>query len=225
MREVEKLETALQKRVEELNVEDLAKISLNENLRNILLQPETLSECLNKLKDKKDVMDILLPISVKVLYNTSTKKVSDVGNEYLEKKISKEDYDEKIKDLLTGDVYQRLLTYYLILAIDPDDAKQYEQNIMTDVQEVKEISCMLGSTDSFIYNNYSVINDLLDLIFPLRNKYYQKYNVDILDDSDKCLSNLLDDLNAFAKSMEEALVEVLKTKDTEKVKEEEGSHE
>ena len=50
MREVEKLETALQKRVEELNVEDLAKISLNEKgsfvSASITLSKEASISCL-----------------------------------------------------------------------------------------------------------------------------------------------------------------------------------
>jgi len=55
-----------------------------------------------------------------------------------------------------------------------------------------------------------LILDMTDLLFPLRQKYFDKYEVDVLDDSDGSLKNALDIITNIQQRIQEELAKILK---------------
>lgn len=208
MENLEKLETAVSKKVEQWNVEDLGKISSDEKLRTLLIEPDVLNECINRSQKNKEIEDILVPLSIKIIINDSTKTVSDVGNKYIAKELSLNEFEEQIKKLLGGSVYQRMLVYYLIITLIPDKCKDYETQIKEDCLDIKEKIIALMSDQDLILVNFEIVNNLLDLLYPLRVKYFQIYERDLLDDaSEKELEFVITTLNSITEQIQKSLME------------------
>lgn len=208
MENLEKLETAVSKKVEQWNVEDLEKISSDESLRTLLIEPDVLNECIIRSQTNKEIEDILVPLSIKIIINNSTKVVSDIGNKYIAKEFSLDEFEKEIEKLLSGNVYQRMLVYYLIITLIPDKCKDYENKIKEDCLNIKEKIVALLSNQDLILVNFEVVNNLLDLLYPLRVKYFQVYERDLLDDNaEKELELVIATLNSITEQIQKALVD------------------
>lgn|SRR5574344_407597 len=209
---MKKFETALGKKAEEWSVTDLDKFSLEENkdLVHLLGDEETLNECLKRTKDNKEVSEVLYPISVKVSIVKSETAGNDLLTAFENKEIDlntlKEKCVNKILDT-NSNVYDRLVTYLILISkIEDFDMKSYEENIVKDIAEMKELIKTFVATN--LMTSYRLIEDLAELIFPLRSRYFEKYKYDILQDTDSSFKQALDTLQSFERALIDAMQKI-----------------
>ena len=204
MEEIQKLETAVGKPVEQWNVDDINKFSLEENneLLQLLKNPDVVSECLERSsKTDKEVADILVPLYIKAQVSTAEKEANDILVKLEDDEIGKEEARADILKMLDNkSMYHHLVAYLLLISVFQDeDVSKYEIDIKTCIGSLKEIIC--GLTSTMLDTLYTLIMDLFELIFPLRSRYYEKYQVDILDDEDKRLENAMDSIHDYEKNI------------------------
>ncbi len=239
MEKIEKLETAVGKKVEQWNVSDLQKFSLEENAdaAALLAEPAVVGECLVRSKGNKEVADVLMPLTIQAMY----KQGFDDANSILEEAVKGID-DDVIKNGEIGDVlsglgeddknaladkceklaekgtaYQKAAAYVLMITALPDrDVRTHELDIKKAANDIKESICALAVTN--LVGCYSLIFRLEELLFPLRAKYFAKYQDDIIDDSDGHFDKALNAIHAYEHSVQDAFDEYV----ANAVKEKEG---
>ena len=206
MTKIEQLEAAVGKKIEQWNVSDLNKFSLEENLEllQFLKEPDIINECLTRSENNKEVADVLVPLYVKSLISSAEHEANDILSDKEKSTITNDEYKQRIEALLTKSMYHKLVAYLLIIStIEDYDLKSKEIEIMEQVSQLKEVICGIVSTN--LESCYSLIVDLFELIFPLRSRYFEKYKVDILDDEDKRLEKALDDVHSLEMMIMEQL--------------------
>ena len=205
---IKKLETAVSKKVEQWNVEDLQKIVDNEDLRKSFVEPDVLDECIKLCSKNKEIETALIPLAIKTKYKLATTKISEIGNNFLQKKISEEEFIKSIDDSINNsNIYERFLSYYLLVTLLPDKSSEYETKMREDcIYITNEIESLMSSDSEVMLINYSVVDNLLDLVYPLRTKYYQIKNIDIYDaETSEKLKNVVESLNSIEQQILESL--------------------
>lgn len=200
MEEIEKLETAVGKKIEQWNVSDLEKFSLDENLEllQLLKQPKVISECLGRSKANREVADILVPLYIKSLLSSAENAANDLLRDHESGKITLSELQTKIETdfLNNSSFYFKLTGAVIILSLVPEyELSKYEIDLKTSISQLKEVIC--GLSEKALNECYTLILDLLELLFPLRSKYFQKYEIDLLDDEDERLSTTLDSIHEY----------------------------
>ena len=195
MKEIEQLEAAVGKKVEQWNAKDLQVLAEKQDSEMLQLfkNPIVLNECITRSKGNTDVEDILYPLSIKLLMTDAENKGNDLLIELEKKEIDEKGLISGCESMMSDkDYYKHLAAYLILINKCPDyDLKIHEDSIRSDIASLKEIICAFSSGDSFL-SLYSLISDLMELIFSLRAGYFQKYSVDILDDADHRLEDVID---------------------------------
>ena len=207
---LEKLETAVSKKLEQWNVEDLNIILNNEEFRNILLDNENIiyviEHCPEILKD------ILIPISINKLINNSTSFACELLQNYLSKKIDKKTFlqkcDEQIKN---GNTYDKTSIFHILLVFFKEEVEKYKNDIKENVLSLKNKVIEMGKNNKFILSYYEVLSAIIDMIFSIRHYYYQIFNIDILDD-DKQFTEILHDIDSISDFINEVFANSMKEK-------------
>jgi len=208
MEKVEKLEAAVGKPIEQWNVSDLEKFSSEENLEllQFLKEPAVITECLNRSKNNREVADLFVPLYVKSKLTTAERDANDLLVLEEDGKINKDTLLKEVEEKLINNecFYHKLAGYLIIISMFPDyKLEEQIEQIKAAVANLKEVIC--GLTDNDLFNCYSLIMELNNMLFPFRAKYFNKYNVDVLDDEDKRLSNTLDTIHAFEMEIKQQL--------------------
>lgn len=134
MANLEKLETAVGKNIEQWNVEDLDEIIKNEENFLLFKDPEFLSECL-KHKLNKEVTDILTIVKISDEIEKSVVSCNNLLNLEQTKKIDSDEFIGKLEESInkSESLYDRMISYLVLLStVDNFDITKYELNIMND---------------------------------------------------------------------------------------------
>ena len=206
MTKIEQLETAVGKPIEQWNVSDLDKFSLKENLEllQFMKEPDVIGECVKRSKNNKDVEDVLVPLYVKSLVSDAENLANDILKDKEDGNITNEDAKTKTIDLLNKSLYHKLVAYLVLISTFEDyDIQSKEIDIKEQIGQLKEVICAIVKTN--LESCYSLVIELLELLFPLRSRYYEKFKIDILDDADKRLETALDDIHSLEMMIMEQL--------------------
>lgn len=206
MTKIEKLETAVGKPIEQWNVSDLDKFSLEENLEllQLMKEPEVIGECVKRSKNNKEVVDILVPLYVKSLVSDAENMANNILKNKEDGSATNDESKAKTLELLDKSLYHKLVAYLVLISTFEDyDIQSKEIEIKEAIGELKEVICGIVSTN--LESCYSLVIELFELLFPLRSRYFDKFKVDILDDEDKRLETALDDVHSLEMMIMEQL--------------------
>ena len=206
MTKIEQLETAVGKPIEQWNVSDLDKFSLEENLEllQLMKEPDVIGECVKRSKNNKEVEDVLVPLYVKSLVSEAESEANTILKGKEDGDITNEDAKTKTIALLDKSLYHKLVAYLVLISTFEDfEIQKKEIDIKTDIGQLKEVICAIVKSN--LESCYSLVIELLELLFPLRSRYYDKFKVDILDDEDKRLESALDDIHSLEMMIMEQL--------------------
>lgn len=232
---IEKLETAVGKKIEQWNVSDLQKLTLDENAgaASLLGEPDVAGECLLRSKGNKEVADVLMPLTIQSMLSQGmsdanaileTLAKGDIGDGDFSDLASKLSDDEKGKaiadceELANGTAYQKASAYLLLTSIFPDyDVKRHELDIKKAANDIKETICALAVTN--LTGCYNLIQRLEELIFSLRARYFSRYQDDIIDDSDGRFDKVMNMVNEYELAVQKAFDEFINNAAKEDAKE------
>ena len=200
-----KMEELLGKKYEEWDQDTMIDILSSEELISYFT-PETVVYLL--LEKKNDEMSkMLLPVKFGFDVRAILYKIEELLVEFKEKNGTMEAYQEGINKL--GEVENPIfkvsifLTKALTFSDDYDLSKE-EPQIRESLKELKEL---LGTLE--IEEGYQVILEILDLAYRLREVYFQRYQIDLLE-GDNDFNTLLEALNEISKQMISAYEEATK---------------
>jgi hypothetical protein len=202
---VKKLEEILGEKFEDWTEPTLGKMLKTEEAIK-LFTPEMVVHLLLTRKNDK-IIEVLVPIKYGYDLRAIKAKIEEQLIELKEKNKPLEDYkNEILKYSKMDNPIFKIAVYLTALAtFGPDyDLSKEEPEIRKSISNFKKILLGLKLDEGF-----QVITELLDLLFPFRELYSQRYKVDLLKD-DKELETFIDTVNErvkmiidFAKHMEE----------------------
>lgn len=206
MKEIELLEEELQAPVEKWTIDDIAKLGNNSELIQILKNSDVMTELLSRSKHNRDIANLFVPLYIKAKLNDAEEYTNDILGKYENKAITKDELFNKLMDMINDESFYFKLAGYLILISlfsDTYDAKKDEIVIKECISNIKEI--VIGFVENDLASTYTLIMDLLEILFPVRQKYFDKYQIDVLDDEDQRFYNALDKIHQFEYQVQEEL--------------------
>ena len=205
MEEIVKLEEFIGNPVEKWTIDDMVRLNENAELLSLLKSSEVTSEILSRSKDNRDIADLFVPLYIKSKLTDAEQFANNILYEEQEKKITSDELYKKLLEMLNNDFYFQLAAYLVLISKFPDvyDCSKDEIKIKEAISNIKEIT--IGFVERDLDSTYTLIMELLELVFPLRSRYFEKYNVDILDDDDERLSKALDTIRVFEYKVQEEL--------------------
>jgi hypothetical protein len=186
---------------EDWTEETLLQIVQDEKLLE-MFTPE-LAAHLFETRSNDTLFDILLPVK----YGHQLKEVQKQIDGYLERLVHEEITLEEVKEKIIlmkdeGVLFSKISAYLTILAIMKDvDVKEDKEIISSLLEELIEI-CESIDLD----NGMQVIIDILEIVIPVRELYFERYEIDLLDDT-KPLSQLLEKINQRTEELVNSIME------------------
>lgn len=186
---------------EDWTEETLLQIVQDEKLLEVFT-PE-LATHLFETRSNDNLFDILLPVK----YGYQLKEVQKQIDGYLEKLTHEEITLDEVKEKIIlmkdeGVLFSKISAYLTILAIMKDvDIKEDKEIISSLLEEIIEI-CESIDLD----NGMQVIIDILEIVIPVRELYFERYEIDLLDDT-KPLSQLLEKINQRTEELVNSMME------------------
>jgi pentatricopeptide repeat protein len=176
-----RLEEILNTKYEDWTQETLAEIVNNEEAIQ-LFTPEVVVHLL--LEKKNDnIVSTLLPVKFGFDVRAIKEKIEGYLTELKENNGSIEDYQKNILALKEYDnpIYRTAVYLTEVASFREDyDVSKEEEDIRKAIADLKVLLNSLNIDEGF-----QVILEILDIVFPLQELYFQRYNVDLLkDDSD-----------------------------------------
>jgi hypothetical protein len=191
-----KLEEILNQKYEDWTQDTLAEIVNNEEAI-ALFTPEVVVHLLLERKND-NIIDTLLPVKFGFDVRAIKEKIEGYLTELKENGGSIEDYQKNILSLKEYDnpIYKTAVYLTEVASFREDyDVSKEEEDIRKTIADLKVLLDSLKIDEGF-----QVILEILDIVFPLRELYFQRYNVDLLKD-DADFDTLLAALNKKSQEM------------------------
>jgi pentatricopeptide repeat protein len=191
-----KLEELLNKKYEDWTQETLAEVINSEEAIN-LFTPELVVHLLLERKND-NLLSTLLPVKFGFDVRAIKEKIEGYLTELKENNGSIEDYQKNILALKEYDnpIYKIAVYLTEVASFREDyDVSKEEEDIRKAIADLKILLDSLSIDEGF-----QVILEILDIVFPLRELYFQRYNVDLLKD-DNDFDILLAALNKKSQEM------------------------
>lgn len=208
MEDIVKLEEFIGSKVEDWTVQSLSKLSECPELFQIFKKSDVMKELLTRSRNNRDIADMFVPLYIKSQLTDAEEYANDILKAESEKQITRDELQVKLIEMINMESFYYVLSGYLILiSMFPEyDCKKEEIVIKENISNMKEV--VIGFIDRDLESTYSLIQDLLELIFPLRARYYEKYKDDILDDEDGRLYAALQKLQEFELKIQQELLKL-----------------
>ncbi len=195
---IKKIEELLGVKYSNWNRETIAKlISTEEALK--LFSPEMAEYLLNNRENNPQIKPIFIPI----IYGMKIRAAkSQVEKALVDLNEGSKDRSKFISSVLSMESSEnsilKLVSYIATLATletQENDLSKKLESVKNTIQKVKEIMLAFDMNDGF-----QITVELIDLLFPLRELYFKKYNFDILKD-DKEIESILAKLDEKTKEL------------------------
>jgi hypothetical protein len=213
--QVKKIEEILGAKFEDWNQDTLAGIlSSEEALKSFT--PELVVHLLLTRKND-NVVDTLVPIKYGFDIRAAKAKIEEQLIALKEKKLPMEDYKKAVLEIgqLDNPIFKTAVYLTAVASFGKDyDVSADEKGVREAISGIKKILLSLKMDEGF-----QIMTEILDLLFPLRELYFQRYNVDLFKD-DKELEDLISRVNERAKEIVEFIKNVEKENEASKKKEE-----
>lgn len=193
---IKKLEELLGIKYEEWTQETLAQLVNNDEAIKLFTPEVVVYLILNRKND--NIIKTLLPVKFGFDIRAAKSAIEKELIELKEKNGSMAKYQENILKLkeINNPIYKTAVYLTEVASFGEDyDVSKEETEIRQTIKELKELLDSLEMDEGF-----QVILEILDVLFPLREVYFQRYNVDLLKD-DKDFDVLLEAMNKKTKEM------------------------
>jgi arginine utilization protein RocB len=210
---IKKLEELLELKYEEWTPETLLRVIKEENL--LVLFSTDVAAHLAETKKNPLIESIMQPVK----YGHYLKEVKNQIESYLkdlkEEKSSPEEFKTRILSMKNnGGPLQRSGAYLTILSTI--ESYEFTDDDKLDVSKsLKELIDIINSLD--FDNGFQIIIGLIDLIFPIRELYFSRYQKDPLEN--------MEELNAILKKLDEITKEFFDSEEEHEHSHEDGDHE
>jgi hypothetical protein len=202
---LKKVEEILGKKYEDWTQETLAELLQSEEALSLFTPELVVYLLLNKKNDK--TFKTLLPVKFGYDIRASKEIIESALSELKEKKISEEDYQKKVVALkeINNPLYRAAAHLTEIASFGESyDVSKEEKEIVDNLKAVKELMLSISLDEGF-----QVALEILDIVFPIRELYFQRYKVDLLKD-EKYFEETIKIMNEKMKGIMEALEEMKK---------------
>jgi len=172
---IKNLEEVLEKKYEDWEQSTLLEIVESEELMD-LFTPEVAAYLVeNKTNDK--IYDIMLPVKYGYYMREVKALIYAYSQQEANEEITRKVFVFNIMSLTKGKLFSKALAYYTILHLI--DEKDLTSNL-TDIQEV--IDQLLDIINEVkIETAIELIAEIMDIIDPIREAYFEKYKIDIFE--------------------------------------------
>jgi hypothetical protein len=207
---VKKLEETLGAKYEDWTNETLAGVLNSEDALK-LMTPELVVHLLMTRKNDK-IVDVLVPVKYGFDIRAIKAKIEEQLVNLKEKKMPIEEYRAKILELkkLDNPIFKIAIFLTEIASFgDGYDVSKEEKEIRDAISGIKKVMVSLKIDEGF-----QILTEMLDILFPLRELYFQRYKVDLIKD-DADIKRIVDSVNEKAKEVLEAISEINKQGQTE----------
>jgi hypothetical protein len=211
---LKKLEELLGKKYEEWTQETLTEL-LNSEEALSLFTPEMVVFLLLNKQNKK-VFKTLLPVKFGYDIRAAKSKIEESLVALKEKKISQEEYRVKVLEIkkIDNPIYVAAVHLTEIASFGEDYDISKEEKEMTDnLMKVKDLIKSISLDEGF-----QVVLEILDIVFPIRELYFQRTKVDLLKD-EKYFDETIKIMNEKIKGIMQAFEEMKKEMPTEEKQE------
>jgi hypothetical protein len=212
---IKKLEDILGEKYEDWTQETLAKLVGKEEAIELFTPELVVHLILNKTNDK--IIKTLLPVKFGFDIRSVKSRIEEELKELKENNGTREKYQENILSLkeINNPIYKTAVYLTEVASFDESyDVSKEETEIRQTIVELKELMNTLELDEGF-----QVILEILDILFPLREVYFQRYNIDLLKD-DEDIEILIKALNKKSQEMME-IYESMQSQDDQSTEEEE----
>ena len=182
---IDRFERVINKSVRELTENDLIEILQDENYHDFFKDPDEVLILLKEIfKLNKDAVvrrQISLTIySIELVKSEAT--LDATFNSYSNDEITRETLESTVKEFISSDdtLLSLIAVSCALLSLENINLSEYEEKIKDDFNCLKEIFNSIGNTN----DSYLTKTTLLNYIFQIREEYYIKYSVDLLDNLD-----------------------------------------
>jgi hypothetical protein len=197
---LEKLETQLGQ-YEDWTEATLLQIVQDESLLE-MFTPE-LATYLFETRDNDNLIDILLPVKYGYQLREVQKKISENIEKLENSEIDLTEFKENILLIKNkGTLFSKVSAYLTILIMLP------EIDLLEESEEISDLLDVLIKVIEEIDfdNGIEVVFDILELLIPIREIYFEKYEIDLLKDKE-ILSDIFDKLNKKTQTAVDSLIE------------------
>jgi len=193
---VKKLEELLGEKYEDWTQDSLANIVNSEEALQLFTPEIVVHLLLNR--ENNNIVDTLLPVKFGFDIRAVKSKIEEYLTELKENGGSMEDYQKNILALkeIDNPIY-KLAVYLTEVASfgDDYDVSKEEEDI---IKTISDTNILLDSLK--IDEGFQVILEILDILFPLKELYFQRYEKDLLKDNED-FDILLEALNKKSQEM------------------------
>ena len=196
--QVKKIESILGEKFEDWTDETLTKMLKSEEAISAFTPELVVHLLLTRRNDK--IADVLVPIKYGFDIRAIKAKIEEQLAALREKGLPMEEYKKNVTVLkkLDNPIF-KVAVYLTEVASfgDDHDASKEESQIVQAISGVGKIMASIKVESSF-----QVLTELLDLLFPLRELYFQKYKVDLFKGNDQ-IKSVIDSVNEMAREIVE----------------------
>jgi hypothetical protein len=193
---VKKLEELLGSKYEDWTEDTLTKIITSEEAISLFTPEMVVHLLLNKKNE--NITDILVPIKYGFDLRAIKSKIEEQLKELKENNKPLEDFkrDILVYKEINNPIFKLAVFLTELAAFGPDyDVSKEEESIRSAISDFKKILIGLKLDEGF-----QVLLELFDLLFPVKELYFQRYNVDLLKD-DKEIEDVMKRVNKKTKEM------------------------
>lgn len=200
------IESILGKSLSELTVEDIPVICKNEEFLKLMADREKAIEIADEIIDTnkdKDVVLEFIPIKLSSEIYLAKVHVSKLFKKFDEDNDRDSLINELKESLLHGQVHKKLVTAVAAMgAVSDFDISEFEDILKISISNIENILYEKVNLEKAL----PLACDILDLIFTIRENYYNLYKIDLIEDKSN-LENYVEQLNQFMKPMYDAMQE------------------
>lgn len=182
MRAIEKFEKQLNKKLEALTYDDLLKIMQDEKYKEFFATPkstlEIISELIDRNLDKNFVKELYTTkYSIELVWDETL--IDNTFTRYKKKEITKEKLGEELKFYRKSSNSLLSISAFLCTMIGaPEiDLKNDEERLIDAIKSCNDIFYEISDYSS----SYKLRCDIVDLIYTIREYWWNRYEADILN--------------------------------------------
>jgi hypothetical protein len=199
---IEKLESLLESKYENWTAETLLRVVNESNLLELFTTD--VAAHLAETKVNESIKDIMEPVKYGHYLRETKREIESYLKNLKEEKDSAEDFKKNILNMKEkGSTIQKAGAYLAILSTieSYEFTEEDKKDISKILTEVVDIMKSLKLEEGI-----QVISELMDIVFPIRELYLEKYKQDPLPDF-KDINNILIQLNEMTKNYFESIEE------------------
>lgn len=178
---IKKFEQCINKKIDNLTEEDFLNI-LNSDI--LIENFKSISEIYNLFNDlssenfSESILKLINTIKEQFSLINNEELLTNAFDEYLNNSLTREELIEKLKLFENSDDPIFSISAYIcsMISLNEVDLKDEEEKIVKKISEIEKILSNLSPLEQ----SYSIQCEIIDLIYTLREKYFEIYDVDLL---------------------------------------------